>query len=277
MLTRDVSDEKGMRYNPLTQCWEGNENVLSAFHSNPSTTTLPLHPTHNEAHSHHHTKSIPNFPTTSLPTQQVVDRPTAISSPPRATPALISHISTTRGVQVERGMVFDPRQMKWLKLDARSLAQHNNAGAGGNDMLSPSSMSVEEEEDPFAGLEDLPDENARPDTAMGKRDSNRDSAVFGGTMGGSGALGYGDDFGGGAGMLGGGRGGGGGMDNTVVAEEFDVGPEFVKRQKAEEANGRRRVDVWFGGWEEVRRGYDEGWSWGIREQAGRWEESRRVM
>jgi len=264
-----------MRYNPLTQCWEGNENVLSAFHSNPSNTTLPLHPTHNESHSHHHhTKSIPNFPTTSIPQQ--VDRPTTISSPPRATPALISHISTTRGVQVERGMVFDPRQMKWLKLDARSLAQHNAAAGGGGDTFSPSSISVEEEEDPFAGLDDLPDENARPNTAMGTREhNNRDSAVFGGTMGGSGALGYGDDLIGGGGLLGGG--GGGGVDNTVVAEEFDVGPEFVKRQKAEEANARRRVDVWFVGWEEVRSGYDEGWSWGIREQAGRWEESRRVM
>ncbi|KAF1982158.1 hypothetical protein K402DRAFT_340875 [Aulographum hederae CBS 113979] len=236
MGTSNVKNEKGMTYNPSLQRWEGNENCLTAF-QNPSTSTLPLHPTHDADHSrHHHTKSIPNLSSFQLPDRQ--------PSPPRATPALISHISTGRGVQVERGMVFDPRQMKWLKLDPRSMAMHN-----ADPMFSPGSISVEEEEDPFAGLDDLQDENARPET--------RPSSIIGpnstgGTPGG----------------------GGSGIDDWAVGEEFDLGPAFIQRQRNEEAFSKTRVDKWFDNLEDQRAYYQQYWAYTIREQAVEWEEAR---
>ncbi|KAH0559747.1 hypothetical protein GP486_003737 [Trichoglossum hirsutum] len=49
-----------------------------------------------------------------------------------------------------------------------------------------------------------------------------------------------------------------------VGEEFDVGPEFIKRQREEEERWRRKVEAW------VVRGRDEGdesWRWSIRDLA----------
>jgi hypothetical protein len=106
-----------MVYNPQLQRWEGNEHALTKF-ENPSTSTLPLHPTYKDNHSHHHhTNSIPS--TIALAPRDHNAGPRH-GSPPR--PALISQISTTRGVVVERGMVFDPQRMTWLKIDSRTLA-----------------------------------------------------------------------------------------------------------------------------------------------------------
>ena len=58
----------------------------------------------------------------------------AVNTPPR--PALISHMSTVKGVQVVGGMVFDPIAMKWLDMAS-------------NEDESPF--------DPFEGLDDLDD------------------------------------------------------------------------------------------------------------------------
>ena len=51
-------------------------------------------------------------------------------------------------------------------------------------------------------------------------------------------------------------------DEWLVGEEFDVGPEFVKRQREEEERWRRKCDVWVG--KGLDRGGEE-WRWSIRE------------
>lgn len=94
-------------------------------------------------------------------------------------------------------------------------------------------MSVgdaDEEEDPFAGLDDLKD---------------NESVVGGNT------------FGGGAAVT---------DDPTFVGEEFDVGPSFIRRQREEEAVWRRKVEGWVGG---IRDSGEQrgGWRWAIREFA----------
>lgn len=178
--------EKGMIYNPQTLRWEGNENTLREFDIAPLETPTPsLRPrssymerTHNRSHT----------------------------SPSR--PALIAHVPTGSGynVQVQNGMVYDPQQMKWLKVK------------GGRDVsgrLSPSVTDMDDDEDAFAGIEDLRDENA-PALAPGHLGGGvADPTVFGA----------------------------GGADN--FHEEFDVGERFSQLQRNEEAAWRRMCDSWF--------------------------------
>ncbi|KAF2837115.1 hypothetical protein M501DRAFT_219759 [Patellaria atrata CBS 101060] len=184
-----ISDEKGMLYNPHLHRWEGNEAALTPF---TSTTTLAL-PPHN---------------------QQPSLRPTHIPAPPPSpprVPALITNVSATaRGVQVERGMVFDPRRMCWLKLA---------------DPMSPSA-SVDDEADPFANIDDLKEDHDKVVLGAGGKDTSAKA-----------------------------------MD-PFVGEEFDLGPEFIRRQKEEEREWRRRVDGWVG---ESRDVIGDGWRWGVRE------------
>lgn len=96
-------------------------------------------------------------------------------------------------------------------------------------------MSVgdpDEDEDPFAGLDDLKD----------------NESVAGGN-------------------LAGGADGGPALDDpSFVGEEFDVGPSFIRRQREEEAVWRRRVEGWVGG---IRDSGEQrgGWRWAIREFA----------
>jgi hypothetical protein len=142
-------------------------------------------------------------------------------TPPR--PALISNANGTKGVQVVGGMVFDPQRMCWLKMD-------------GND-----SQASGEEDDPFAGFEDLDDGGASV--------KGGPEADISGVEAGSGAGATGD---------------------WLVGEEFDVGPEFVRRQRVEEEKWRRKVETWTG---KQREEVDEqgelkgGWRWGIRQLA----------
>lgn len=51
-------------------------------------------------------------------------------------------------------------------------------------------------------------------------------------------------------------------DDWLVGEEFDVGPEFVKRQREEEERWRRKCEKWVGA--EKQRGGDL-WRWSIRD------------
>jgi hypothetical protein len=51
-------------------------------------------------------------------------------------------------------------------------------------------------------------------------------------------------------------------DEWLVGEEFDVGPEFVKRQREEEERWRRKCEKWVGA--EKQRGGDL-WRWSIRD------------
>ncbi|KAL1795489.1 hypothetical protein ACET3X_005713 [Alternaria dauci] len=237
-----TQNEKGMIYNPTLQRWEGNEEALVSFsHPNTSTTTLALTttstptfapPGNQMSRGHDRSQSISHIALSSIHANQTNQgyrsfssrtaklvqppAPEPVPSPPR--PALISQISVPRNVQYEGRMVFDPVKMTWLKAPRPT-----------NDMGSPS--EVDEEEDPFAGLDDLKD---------------NESVAGGNGMGGAGTPNP--------------------DDPTFVGEEFDVGPGFIRRQRDEEAIWRRRVEGWVGGLRDdgTQRG---GWRWAIRDFA----------
>ncbi|CAO2648192.1 Nn.00g074590.m01.CDS01 [Neocucurbitaria sp. VM-36] len=231
-------NEKGMVYNPTMQRWEGNEEALVSFsHPNTSTTTLALTtastptfapPGHPLSRPHERSQSISHTALSNIHAAQksfssraaklaAAPAPVPVPSPPR--PALISQISVPRGVQYEGRMVFDPVKMTWLK-----------AARPSNDPRSPSELD-EEDDDPFAGLDDLKDNEsvAGSNAAGGAGTPNPDEPSF-------------------------------------VGEEFDVGPGFIRRQRDEEAIWRRRVEGWVGG---LRDNGDQrgGWRWAIRDFA----------
>lgn len=96
--------------------------------------------------------------------------------------------------------------------------------------------TIEEDEDPFAGLDDL--EDTRDKKSIGGV-GNKDNGSAGET--------------GGKPMV---------DDEWLVGEEFDVGPAFVQRQRMEEEKWRKKVEEWVG---EGRK--EEGdWRWGIRRE-----------
>lgn len=216
-------DDKGMVYNAALQRWEGNEHALTHF-NNPSNTTLPLHPTHNANNSHHHhTNSTPSALALGIRDQNAIPRH---GSPPR--PALISQVTQTRGPRIERGMVFDPDRMKWLKVDPRSFGDPNKP-------LSPGSVSMEDDVDPFAGIEDLPDESRKITPGAGGANKENERSVTGAPM----------------------------SDEWALGEEFDLGPTFIKRQRTEEAEWRRWAGSWFPNgeaWVDERGGEEYKWS-----------------
>lgn len=216
--------EKGMQYNPLLFRWEGNENALAPF-------------------------DVPDFhPRGDSPGGQGQSSPGT-----KANLALISNVgSSVTGVQVVGGMVFDPSQMRWLKLA-------ENAD-GSTSHLRGGSVQIEEEEDVFAGLEDLKEE-----------DETRSRSGTLQNMSGAG-LHSRDSFGDGeAGHSSG--------DEWGVSEEFDVGPEFVRRQRSEEERWRRKVEKWLRKGMEVEEeeGVDGrgGWRWAIRDLV--MEQGERVV
>ncbi|KAF2421196.1 hypothetical protein EJ08DRAFT_519202 [Tothia fuscella] len=226
----NVKNEKGMVFNAILQRWEGNEHVLSHF-SNPSTTTLPLHPTHKDNFSHHHhTSSIPSGLALGLRDQNTLPRH---GSPPR--PALISQVNGMKGPRIERGMVFDPDRMKWLKVDPRSLANNFESN-----QLTPGSVSIDDEEDPFAGIDDLPDEKSKIAPGAGGANKENESGTGG---------------------------------DWALGEEFDLGPTFIRRQQSEEKEWRKWTEKWFAGaasnGQVAARDGGEEWKWAIRRVAER--------
>jgi hypothetical protein len=68
-------------------------------------------------------------------------------------------------------MVFDPDKMKWLKVNPREFADHAAPAT-------PGSISIEEDDDPFAGIDDLPDERSRIAPGMGG--ANKENSTTGG-------------------------------------------------------------------------------------------------
>ncbi|ETN42445.1 uncharacterized protein HMPREF1541_01600 [Cyphellophora europaea CBS 101466] len=239
--------EKGMRYNPSLYRWEGNENVLAPFDIPPpdfyARTGSPVSASMSERERKAHGSPVTNNSKTNV--------------------ALISNVGTTAGVQVVGGMVFDPSQMRWLKVkeDGPS-ANHSQDNLGGG-------VEVEEEEDVFAGLDDLKEEGSEWDL---KSQSHRGSAAgmapqeygVGMVTAGSAPMGLNrkasaESQGSGSGSDG--EFGFGGM--APVAEEFDVGPEFVRRQRAEEDRWRRKVDRWLRSDEQDDDG-STGWRWNVR-------------
>lgn len=176
-------------------------------------------------------------------------------SPPR--PALITNMAgAAQGVQVVGGMVFDPGRMCWLKMGRGGRRSSVAGGATSNESTSnPMSPSVgdddddDQEEDPFKGIEDLKD-TGPPGMELDTPGPNKKAA-------GSDAVGA-------------------SAGDWLVGEEFDLGPEFIRRQRDEEDVWRGRVAGWFaqGAEDENARGAalvmeeNEGWKWKIREIAG---------
>ncbi|KAK2791491.1 hypothetical protein FQN53_002600 [Emmonsiellopsis sp. PD_33] len=179
---------KGMRYNPTTYKWEGNENATVEFEAVPSPKS------------------------------------------PKVAPALITNVGASSGVQVVGGMVFDPQRMCWLKVAS-------SQGARETVTLAP------DEEDVLAGLDDLDDRPQRS-TNVSKRGSLADAGALDG-------IANLED-----------KSGGESSDEWPITEEFDVGPEFIKRQRAEEEKWRRKVSKWV---TEDRKTLGDGWRWAIRD------------
>ncbi|KAF2742966.1 hypothetical protein M011DRAFT_471853 [Sporormia fimetaria CBS 119925] len=222
-------NEKGMTWNPILSCWEGNEDALIPFsHPNTSTTTLALTtastptfaPPSQHLRSHDRSQSLSHNVLSSIHQKHISSRavkilpnPAPVPSPPR--PALISQISRPRGVQIENGMFFDPVKMTWIP------TKKQRATA---DPRSP--IEFEEEEDPFAGIEDLKDPAPAPVVTPGTK-SRFD-------------------------------------DNIFVGEEFDLGPSFIRRQREEEKIWRRRTEAWITPMRDNGERKPDGWRWEIR-------------
>ena len=160
---------------------------------------------------------------------------------PKPAPALITNVGSAQGVQVVGGMVFDPQRMCWLKV-----ASSQAHGKGGVATVA----TTDDEEDVFAGLEDLEEEKSPATKKREKREKDR--VAKGGKPGAE--EGNSEEK-------------GESSDEWLVGEEFDVGPEFVRRQRAEEDKWRRKVEKWVrnDGGESRRREVGEGWRWAIRD------------
>ena len=163
-------------------------------------------------------------PPTLRPKTPVERMRTTESATPR--PALITNIGATKGVQVVGGMVFDPQNMCWLKLGPQARSERSDTLDGFN--------ALDHDDDEDDVFKDIPDLEER-------------------TMASS-------DCGGGGG------GGGGARVSDVnhewpVGEEFDVGPEFVRRQREEEERWRKKCQLWVTS--QVDRG--DAWKWAIRD------------
>lgn len=156
---------------------------------------------------------------------------------PKPAPALITNVSAMHNVQVVGGMVFDPKRMCWLKLAP------TQPGLDGV-------VAVQDEDDVFAGLDDLTE---KPPRAAGAADGSRTAATQE-----LGASASGDERSGDS------------SDDWPITEEFDVGPEFIKRQRAEEEKWRRKVDKWTC-FDRAKLG--DGWRWAIRELSNLQDES----
>ena len=131
-------------------------------------------------------------------------------------------------------MVFDPQRMCWLKL-APMQPGHGDNG-----------LAVMQDDDVFAGLADL-EEKKNPALSYASAQAPDMLNEFGPAA--SGDEQSGDDS----------------SDEWPMTEEFDVGPEFIKRQRAEEEKWRRKVDKWVG---PDRSGFGNGWRWAIRDLVG---------
>ncbi|KAL9054280.1 MAG: hypothetical protein Q9162_004238 [Coniocarpon cinnabarinum] len=172
-------------------------------------------------------------------------------SPPR--PALITNMTAqgpgagSSGVQVNGGMVFDPQRMCWLKM-----GRNRNNSVASNNQVPMSPTQDDEEEDPFADIEDLKDDNVpgRPSTGAGAQKETGMSVDLGGLL--------------------------------PVHEEFDVGPEFIRRQREEEATWRQKVAPWFPegtetDWVKERAQERLNWKWAIRNIAQEVDEMSRQL
>jgi hypothetical protein len=154
-------------------------------------------------------------------------------------PALITNIKSSQAVQVVGGMVFDPQAMRWLKIPSKTQMRplHGASVTSGSDTMDGFD-ALDDDDDVFKDVPDLVDRPKSPS----KEDSDNvndgekksDSTETGGLK-----------------------------DEWLVGEEFDVGPEFVRRQREEEERWRRKCEKWIG---PERDALDAGnWRWRIRD------------
>ncbi|KAF2718529.1 hypothetical protein K431DRAFT_296803 [Polychaeton citri CBS 116435] len=241
-----------MTYNPDTMRWEGNETTLSRFdtpsashqyntrqaqpHAHPLQPPVQLSPPSASAGTTFKPRPLSSHIERERPACSTHSRAHSAASPPR--PALIAPLAPARGhnIQVNGGMVFDPRQMKWLKL--KNNKQQRDFATG---PLSPSVTDVDEEDDPFAEIEDLKEteDDKRDLLSGGGRARLRAGSAAGGGM----ASPISMDHGGTASSVGGAA--GGQATAGEVHEEFDLGPNFIRREKDEEAKWRVKCSRWF--------------------------------
>ena len=152
------------------------------------------------------------------------------SSTPR--PALIQNVNSSMNVQVVGGMVFDPQRMCWLKMPASQSSQKSGGRSDMGDTMDGFD-AFDEEEDVFKDVPDLED----------KVDKNEEGNKIRGRPSDTGSK---------------------AQDEWLVGEEFDVGPEFIRRQREEEERWRRKCEKWIEGGSIGRRGGEE-WRWSIRD------------
>ncbi|EKV13045.1 Cytokinesis regulator (Byr4), putative [Penicillium digitatum] len=138
---------------------------------------------------------------------------------PKSAPALITNVGAMQNVQTVGGMVFDPHQMCWLR----------------------ASFGAADEDDVFAGLDDL-DDKITSSTTYGRHSGAIDQFPA-----------VGDDASAGE-----------SSDEGPMTEEFDVGPEFIRRQRVEEDKWRRKVDKWVG-FDRGDQDHENHWRWIIRD------------
>ncbi|ATZ51586.1 hypothetical protein BCIN_07g01960 [Botrytis cinerea B05.10] len=138
-------------------------------------------------------------------------------------PALITNINSAQNVQVVGGMVFDPQRMCWLKMPGDNKRAKSESG----DTMDGFD-ALEDEDDVF---KDVPDLEEGP-----SKESDEVSGLKG-----EGAA---------------------GLSDWLVGEEFDVGPEFVRRQREEEDRWRRKCEKWIGA---ARNTEGNSWRWSIRD------------
>ncbi|KAF7559734.1 hypothetical protein G7046_g4440 [Stylonectria norvegica] len=189
----------GMFYNSETFRWEGNENALNLFEAAVSTPT--------------------QLPAANLAREREVS-----SSTPR--PALITNITATKGVQVVGGMVFDPENMCWLKIDPPAKSNSKSETSDPMDGFD----ALDEDEDVFKDIPDLDDNTADEEGVQGRVSDVK--------------------------------------DDWLVGEEFDVGPEFIRRQREEEDRWRKKCEKWVGRGSRDR----EAWRWTIRELVAQFDD-----
>lgn len=148
------------------------------------------------------------------------------SRSPKPAPALITNVGTMQNVQTVGGMVFDPHRMCWLR--ANSNSKDPTAAA-----------TPDDEDDVFAGLDDLEDKVV----GVGRTSTTIHDLGNAPTTGDEPSAGESSDEG-------------------PITEEFDVGPEFIRRQRAEEEKWKRKVDNWVGS---DRGDRETHWRWAIRD------------
>lgn len=151
-------------------------------------------------------------------------------------PALITQINASQGVQVVGGMVFDPVKMCWLKMPSAHKGRIDSRPETGRSDLTTSTNGFDalddDEEDVFKDVPDLEDKIARSSSK--------------GNMTGRKSM------------------DGGSKDEWLVGEEFDVGPEFIRRQREEEERWTRKCEKWLGRQRDAIESGEE-WRWRIRD------------